>query len=241
MQAPIPLFLEPKPQRTPPKPQYSASSIHVTKAGNVENALREELHHDVFTNTPGFLDKLFNVKLDLLQELYTKSLERRFYDKSRQHWKAFNKKGSTEKALYKPFVKVANFISQACNPATKLTWPSDPDRAPLSLNERAAEFKPDIIAAIGSGMPDPGDGKPDQVPWTRIQVPVEVKRYGGGPSAIIQLTKYLRQCFSECIDRRHVFGLVLAGRKLTVYLADRSGILGSETFDIHKVSAQFAR
>ncbi|KAF7978562.1 hypothetical protein HWV62_45486 [Athelia sp. TMB] len=213
----------------------------MTKAGNVENALREELHHDVFTNTPGFLEKIFDVDSDLVQKLYTKSLGLHFYNESREHWKAFEQKGSTEKALYKPFVEVANFISETCTPATKLTWLSDPDRAPLSLHERAVEYKPYIIAAIGSGMPDPGNGKPDQVPWTRIQVPVEVKRYDGGPSAMIQLTKYLRQCFRECIDRRHVFGLVLAGRKLTVYLADRSGILGSETFDIHKEPLQLIR
>ncbi|KAF7975932.1 hypothetical protein HWV62_8209 [Athelia sp. TMB] len=221
--------------------ESSEGSIHMTKAGNVENALREELHHDVFTNTPGFLEKIFDVDSDLVQKLYTKSLGLHFYNESREHWKAFEQKGSTEKALYKPFVEVANFISQTCTPATKLTWLSDPDRAPLSLHDRAVEYKPYIIAAIGSGMPDPGNGKPDQVPWTRIQVPVEVKRYDGGPSAMIQLTKYLRQCFRECIDRRHVFGLVLAGRKLTVYLADRSGILGSETFDIHKEPLQLIR
>ncbi|KAF7975929.1 hypothetical protein HWV62_8203 [Athelia sp. TMB] len=243
MEAPtvLPLYLERQLKQTPPKPQYSASSIHVTKAGHVENALREELHHDVFTNTPGFLEKIFDVESNLVQKLYKKSLDDHFYDKSGKHWKAFDEKGSTEKALYKPFVAVANFISQACNPETKLTWLSDPDRAPPSLDDRAAEFKPDVIAAIGSDMPVPGNGKPYQVPWTRIQVPVEVKRYGGGPSAIIQLAKYLRQCFSECIDRRHVFGLVLAGKKLTVYLADRSGILGSETFNIHEDPRQLIR
>ncbi|KAF7975925.1 hypothetical protein HWV62_8195 [Athelia sp. TMB] len=221
--------------------ESSKGSIHVTKAGHVENALREELHHDVFTNTPGFLEKIFDVDSDLVQKLYTKSFDLHFYNESREHWKAFEQKGSTEKALYEPFVEVANFISQTCTPATKLTWLSDPDQAPLSLHERAVEYKPYIIAAIGSGMPDPDNGKPDQVPWTRIQVPVEVKRYDGGPSAMIQLTKYLRQCFRECIDRRHVFGLVLAGRKLTVYLADRSGILGSETFDIHKEPLRLIR
>ncbi|KAF7978565.1 hypothetical protein HWV62_45492 [Athelia sp. TMB] len=243
MEAPtvLPLYLERQLKQTPPKPQYSASSIHVTKAGHVENALREELHHDVFTNTPGFLEKIFDVESNLVQKLYKKSLDDHFYDESGEHWKAFDETGSTEKALYKPFVAVANFISQACNPETKLTWLSDPDRAPPCLDDRAAEFKPDIIAAIGSDMPVPGDRKPGQVPWTRIQVPVEVKRYGGGPSAIIQLAKYLRQCFSECIDRRHVFGLVLAGRMLTVYLADRSGILGSETFDIHDEPRQLIR
>ncbi|KAF7970623.1 hypothetical protein HWV62_23555 [Athelia sp. TMB] len=219
----------------------SESSHHVTKAGHVENELRVELHHDVFIDTPTFVEKMFDVDADILEAVYLRSIQGGLYDALRKEWSDFKNLAPTEKALYEPFVKVANFISNACDASTNLTWLSDPKRAPLSLHMKAADFKPDIIMAIGSGEPIPQGGKPAHVPWTRIHVPVEVKKYRGGPSTVIQLAKYLRQCFSECIDRRYVFGLVLTGTRLTVYLADRAGILGSKSFDINEDPKQLIR
>lgn len=65
---------------------------------------------------------------------------------------------------------------------------------------------------------------------------MEVKLPGGKWDSLLRLSTYFRQVFRES-DRRFVFGLVLAESLVTVYLADRSGILGSEAFDIHKVSS----
>jgi hypothetical protein len=48
--------------------------------------------------------------------------------------------------------------------------------------------------------------------------------------------RYIRQLFfNESFDRRFVFGFVLARSNITVYLADRSGILGFENCDMHDV------
>jgi hypothetical protein len=69
---------------------------------------------------------------------------------------------------------------------------------------------------------------------------MEVKRENVQWAAALQLFKYIRQVFHESFDRRFVFGVVLARSNITVYLADRSGILGSETFDIHKVSCFYS-
>jgi hypothetical protein len=65
---------------------------------------------------------------------------------------------------------------------------------------------------------------------------MEVKRENVQWAAALRLFKYIRQVFHESFDRRFVFGLVLARSNITVYLADRSGILGSENFDMHDVS-----
>ena len=67
-------------------------------------------------------------------------------------------------------------------------------------------------------------------------MPMEVKRENVQWAAALQLFKYIRQVFHESFDRRFVFGIVLARSKITVYLADRSGILGSDYFDMHEVS-----
>jgi hypothetical protein len=65
---------------------------------------------------------------------------------------------------------------------------------------------------------------------------MEVKKSDVSLAAALQLFKYQRQVFHDSIDRRFVFGIVLAQRNVSVYLANRSGVLGSEVFDMHEVS-----
>jgi hypothetical protein len=75
------------------------------------------------------------------------------------------------------------------------------------------------------------------LPPGREETPrIEVKRENVQWAAALQLFKYIRQVFQESFDRRFVFGIVSARSNVTVYLADRSGTLGSENFDMHKVS-----
>lgn len=61
---------------------------------------------------------------------------------------------------------------------------------------------------------------------------MEVRKYFAVSAAPLQLFKYLRQIFNESVDRRFV---LLAQSNVFIYLADRSGVLASEVFDMHKV------
>lgn len=77
--------------------------------------------------------------------------------------------------------------------------------------------------------------------WHRIHVPVEIKlgkKEDDVLAALQQLCAYMRQVFREQLDRRFVLGLAFCETNLSVWLCDRSGLLGTETmFNIHKVGA----
>ena len=73
-----------------------------------------------------------------------------------------------------------------------------------------------------------------------VHVAVEIKPENGHKAvseAVLQLCAYLRQIFREQPDRRFVLGLVFGYPDLSVWLSDRSGLLGTATaFNIHEVS-----
>ena len=51
-----------------------------------------------------------------------------------------------------------------------------------------------------------------------------------------QLIGYLRRILREQLDRRFVFGITLGPETMTVWMHDRSGVLGTTTsINIHKV------
>lgn len=65
---------------------------------------------------------------------------------------------------------------------------------------------------------------------------MEVKRENVEWTAALQLFEYIRQVLHESHDRGFVFEIVWVRSNITVYLTGRSGVLGSETFDMHEVS-----
>ena len=75
--------------------------------------------------------------------------------------------------------------------------------------------------------------------WLQLHSILEVKRGSGVEDmlqALKQLRCYMRRLFSEQIDRRFIIGLILCDDKLTVWLCDRSGLIGTaEPIDIHEV------
>ena len=77
--------------------------------------------------------------------------------------------------------------------------------------------------------------------WNRVLVPIEMKKrhyYGGvdgEPPALLQLLKNMRMVFHEAVDRTFVHDIVLAHTNMSVYVADRTGVLRSSSFDIHEV------
>jgi len=226
-------------------------SGYKTRSVEVEKELRQELFGTVFVETPCFLDTFFSVPSAIVDRISEAARAKGYHNGLR--WTAFPEpsKQHYEKDLYGPFVEIANFVTNECSTDAKLDlrWLSDPHRSPTSVDTKAADMEPDIIGVLGFPKAAPADAEPRQIserkprestlpkaPWRRIHVPMEVKRENVQWAAALQLFKYIRQVFHESFDRRFVFGIVLARSNITVYLADRSGILGSEIFDMHEVS-----
>ena len=65
----------------------------------------------------------------------------------------------------------------------------------------------------------------------------EAIRFSNWQDVVKQLFGYLRRILREQLDRRFVFGLTLGPDMMTVWLHDRSGVIGTKSaIDIHKVS-----
>jgi hypothetical protein len=81
--------------------------------------------------------------------------------------------------------------------------------------------------------------------WLRVHVPIEIKagkKKADFIDAVTQLFGYMRQLFREQLDRRFVLGLAFCDTELSVWLCDRSGLLGTTTpFNVHKVSLLYSR
>ena len=229
----------------------TASPIDINWDGDrLENAIVSELANDVFTDVPGFLQDMFPVSDDLLSSVWAEASKHGgLYDKSEERWVQYPvRPPKHEKHLYEPFVNLVESIAQ-CIPAeerNEVEWHNHHDRTPISLDPCASKVRPDIIATLGEGVPLKSNkprsaGEDVRFPWSRILVPLEMKkryyhgRVDGDCPALLQLLKYMRMVFHESVDRSFVLGVVLAHTKMSVYLADRTGVLGSHTFDIHEV------
>lgn len=74
--------------------------------------------------------------------------------------------------------------------------------------------------------------------WLQIIAAVEVKRLDSDKwgDLVKQLMGYLRRILREQLDRRFVFGLTLGPATMTVWMHDRSGLLGTKnSIEFHKV------
>lgn len=219
-----------------------------TKTSEVEAAIRGELRYAIFADTPNFIETLFPTDLTIVDSIYDSALSEGLYTRDDatpllSRWSAIPVEPVTEHTLYDPFVAAANFITERCptrSPGTpSVRWITDPNRAPQKVDTLAADMRPDIISVIGFPTPTDPSVK-DWAPWRRILVPMEVKKASIEElPATLQVLKYQRQLFRECVDRRFIFGIVLSRRNVSVYLADRSGVLGSQIFDMHEVCPLF--
>ena len=218
-------------------------------ADRLEKAIVAELADDVFTDVPDFLESMFPSD-DLLSAVWTEvSGSGGLYDG--YQWCGYPvTPPKHEKHLYKPFVKLVESISRCIPTAERneVEWCDHHDRTPISLDPCASKVRPDIVATLGEAVPlklskprKDGEDTEVRIPWSRILVPIEMKKrhypgkVDGDCPALLQLLKYMRMVFHEAVDRSFVLGIVLAHTKMSVYVADRTGVLGSSIFDINEV------
>jgi hypothetical protein len=80
--------------------------------------------------------------------------------------------------------------------------------------------------------------QPQLIWWLQIIAAVEMKPTDprNWEEVVKQLIGYLRRILHEQLDRRFVFGLTLGPEMMTVWMHDRSGVIGTKTaINIHKV------
>ncbi|KAF8344955.1 hypothetical protein F5887DRAFT_236522 [Amanita rubescens] len=177
-----------------------------------------------------------------------------------------------ESDYYTPFVDLANGVSDHCkalklidNESVEGYWVSRPHQAPKTRDLDHPMIKPDIVHVTKpqafraldkklSNVQVREDGNLEKekrnmsrVWWLQVHTVVEVK-VAATPhledlnGAVIQLCSYMRQMFGEQLDRRFVIGMLLCGDNLTLWLCDRSGLVGTlEPIRIHQDPEMFIK
>ncbi|RDB19067.1 hypothetical protein Hypma_014321 [Hypsizygus marmoreus] len=209
--------------------------------------------------TEEFLDNLFPVQASIVTNVYQKMVESGAYDEGNMQWKNLPKSSKKESDYYAPFVAAAEAIRRAHGDIEGIPyrniWIARPNRAPKSQDSAAPLIRPDVLSILGM------EGESEQWEtliansseeaeklktivawWLRVHVVVEIKPVEGKDilEHIYQLMGYLRQVLREQVDRRFVPGMLLCKTELSVWLADRSGVLGTQTtFNVHERPKRF--
>jgi hypothetical protein len=118
----------------------------------------------------------------------------------------------------------------------------DTEKDPRKLLERRVRLAFDLGFKSCPDSNFIGQAKIQRVWWLHVHTCIEVKAKPSNEKElhnhIIQLCSYMRQMFREQLDRRFVVGLLLCGSELTMWLCDRSGLIGTvRPIDIHEVSS----
>lgn len=212
--------------------------------------------------TEPLIHKIFPVDQDDVTRVFNILVENKTYDTTTARWKDLPTDKKKESKYYKPFVQVAEAIRKAYGDDSKIAyrsmWLDQHSLAPKSHENAAALTRPDVLNILGMtdditkwdnlmNTSDPASDKHLEAIvawWLRVNVVVKIKPVEDQDilAHIYQLMGYLRQVLREQLDRRFVPGLLLSRTHLAIWVADRSGVLGTHTsFDIHKNPMQFIR
>ncbi|KAF8600837.1 hypothetical protein BDV93DRAFT_608423 [Ceratobasidium sp. AG-I] len=149
---------------------------------------------------------------------------------------SFPKEGQ-ESTLYEPIVEILNTIKRAVETGDQ-TDNGDP------TNNQPELASPRFLNYSASGIPaddaDSTNVKPDIVlfegqhrHWETVRMAIEVK---GKPNQLKegmkQLSRYARVMYAHQLHRRHLYGLVVCGPKVTFVRYDRAGIIHSPEIDM---------
>ncbi|KAF5374686.1 hypothetical protein D9615_008969 [Tricholomella constricta] len=247
---------------TPIKPALSiATTGERTRAEHIYTAVKLEIggYCDVSPTMP-FIQSMFPVRRRHINDVCAKLVRDGVYDEVNKRWSWLPTDEKAEAKYYTPFVRVAEAIRKAF-PSTKYDeisyrsmWIDRHSVAPKSTDKYAPLVRPDVLNILG--MEDDaaewdslldgleGDIKLQAVVawWLRVNVVIEIKPLEEEDilKHIHQLMGYLREILRQQLDRRFVPGLLFSRKLLAVWVADRSGVFGTQTaFDIHKEPKRF--
>ncbi|KAI0310980.1 hypothetical protein OF83DRAFT_1153013 [Amylostereum chailletii] len=105
-----------------------------------------------------------------------------------------------------------------------------------SQGSRSSNAKPDMVATLlPKDLPETKENEVDNDVWWRfVHTVAMIKQQDYRESATLSLIYKARQMLISQPDRRFVYGLLFSKRNLTVWVIDRSGVLGSCAFDLHQ-------
>ncbi|KAI9065067.1 hypothetical protein FKP32DRAFT_1590961 [Trametes sanguinea] len=213
-----------------------------------------ELDRVRFVATKAFLNNILPVDRPTLDSVY-QAVVPTLYGKRR--WKGFPARSAKykEEHLYQPFVDAANAIMRSAKAVVsanesqvrQAVWKVYHTTSPQSLEPDATRIRPDcaLTTAIADAVIDDSsvsDAEKDTLWWLQFVAVVEAKRSFDqqDEDLIVQLLGYLRLMMVEQKDRRFALGLFLSSTQMSVWLQDRSGVLGMDVpINIHQNPMDF--
>ncbi|KAI0329144.1 hypothetical protein GY45DRAFT_1418167 [Cubamyces sp. BRFM 1775] len=213
----------------------------------------EETQYTRVVSTRDFLDNFLPFDSATRDRVYNAVVQREDMLYTCNRWAEFPPAQGKYKelALYPAFIKVANAIAKAArdevgereDQVREAVWVDYHSQAPQTLEEGATLIRPDC--ALAMAFADPSKAPPDKIEklrWLQFVAAVEAKRNfdQNDQELISQLLTYLRLIMVEQKDRRFTFGLFLSNMQVSVWLQDRSGVLGMDVpINIHENPKDF--
>ncbi|KAG6918269.1 hypothetical protein DXG01_015643 [Tephrocybe rancida] len=206
-----------------------------------------------------FINHYFKVSTTVVDEVLEKMEELGHYDPTGERWqwndagvfKDMPSSSAKESVFYSPLANICEAIRKAhITKHFDSRWIVSADNPPKSPDQNASLIRPDIVLLLGmesegaeweKALKELANDETKLIKvitawWLKIGAIIEVKRKEDKDQMehITQLMSYLRQLLREQSDRWFVPGLMFSGNHLAVWVADRSGALGTErSFDIH--------
>lgn len=209
----------------------------------------KELRGRVFQHNTQLFRKLFTVSDGECDTMLDKLAERQLWDREERSWMQLPIPLSIYDNIHDHFCNIANAVAELDHISTPrqdgmiLVWRNTSEnlKRPTSYwnaSPTAKKVMPGLYAELKSVIAETGDSSRPEIDehpsWNRFIIPGEFKQRWQVP--VVQLAGIVRQILKEQPDRRFLFGFTYARTVLTVWHFDRSGVLGSEEIDVHKVS-----
>ncbi|KAF8495047.1 hypothetical protein BU17DRAFT_59517 [Hysterangium stoloniferum] len=169
---------------------------------------------------------------DQIQKIYEHLLKKRLYDVEVKRWKNMPRFQSDEEDMYPRFVEIANAINDYAESMewteVKGGWRDVHSRAPKSTSNTAPSIRPDSVFASKNTNMSTLQKKIDELTARQEAKEKEMVRNDE------VLREEIEKMFREQLDRRFAFGFTLCFDQVSVFLCDRSGVLGTrEAINIH--------
>lgn len=218
-----------------------------TGATEADELVRDALVHKVRENIEPFLDTFFDIQPQECDAMLQKLADRSLWSLKTTSWTNLPSHPENEMSLFSPLVEIANAVAEldyAIHPRSDgaiLSWIDAHNEGVDSYWSGTYDGFVDLIAELEPVTPACTSFRSrchKSLSWNRVIIPGIIKERGISYSGVIQLQLFhcVRQMYKEQPDRRFIFGFTFEFVFLTVWYFDRTGVLGSERINVHKVS-----
>lgn len=237
--SPVSMADEPLSSCTPSHPTRHSTEGYSPRFLDVDSQICEELNGRLEVNAPNFVEKHFPVPSNIIDRIYristtsTPTVPDPVYSATRGGWR-----GLVEPAVYPDNVititrlfKLIAYICTQDTGSTPIYWRLNPrpQQGP-SVNAPVSSMRPTLAATTikqDFGVVD----------YRRTHVVVEIDGEQAVKSGVERvMLVHLYQMLSLSPDRRFAFGITISkDAQMRIYMASRSGVVGSQLIDFNKV------